>query len=368
MISFIKNYLRNSLGIPGGDVDIIIVSGGVSVRSKLVCLCWTGGSAEPDFVVKFARYPKYNYRVEVEYEALRQLQTYWPHGSEYIPRPLGTTSIEGLQVTVETSTRGRMLRAYLREHAFDYHDELKKFEPFSVWLAELHSLSSKPVSSQELEMLIFEPLKAATDELALSNVEQAALGLLAEKAVELCEQLPLPVVFNHNDSGTTNIMVDEVGRFTGLIDWESGGYGLPCSDLIYFLGRYAYETRDLGREGQLRGYREMFFHPKGHEPGVFGSGVAQAWLADYCRRLGIEPDWIPVLFVLCWLMHARNERNHVLGLLSEGQVLMGKPGGITQARSEGEETQQGHFRSLLRIYLENLADFEAGAGLDQTSG
>jgi hypothetical protein len=271
-----------------------------------------------------------------------------------------------MQVTVETSTRGRMLRAYLRENTSAYHEELMNLESFSAWLAELHFRSSKPASLVDLETLIFEPLRAAPDELMLSNVEKASLGRLAEKASSLCDLIPLSLVFNHNDNGTTNILVDEAGRLTGLIDWEVGGYGLPCTDLFYFLARYAYETRDLGRLGRLYGYREMFFRPTGSEPDAFSNGIASAWLVDYCRRVGVAPDWIPVLFGLSWLMHARNERNHVLGLLSDGQVIMGKPGGITQARGEGEETQQAHFRSLLRFYLENLDDFAAGPVLDQT--
>ncbi len=362
MIDLIKSYLRASLGSGERGIKLVVVNGGVSVRSKLVCLCWVGGAQEPGFVVKFPRYPMYNHRVQAEYEALQQLQPHLPPGANHASRPILTKSIEGLLVTVETATRGRMLRAYLSEHTGAYREELENLKPFSVWLGELHLRSSKPAHSEELEKWIFEPLRSAPNELGLSETERASLTWLREKAVELCERLSLPGVFNHNDPGTPNILVDKAGCFTGIIDWESGGYGLPATDLIYFLGRYAYETRDLGRCDQLRGYREMFFPPNGPKAGAFDSGLAREWLRDYCNQVGVALEWIPVLFALCWVMHARNERNHLLSLMSEGQMLMGKPGGVTHAGEE-EMANEGHFRSLLRFFLENLHDLDVGLDL-----
>jgi hypothetical protein len=126
------------------------------------------------------------------------------------------------------------------------------------------------------------------------------------------------------------------GKFRGVVDWESGGFGLPGTDLIYFLGSFAYLARSEGIQDQLRGFKEMFFE-SGTSSTARGSeispGTAQQWLEDYCRRLGISTRWLPVLFGLCWTMHARNEKQ--------------------QTASVSDPTP-GYFRSCLRFYLENM--------------
>lgn len=340
--------------LPEGRMRWAVINGGITIRSKLVCPCWTSGGEEPDFILKFARYPQYNSRLRSEQQALTELQKYLKPGAEMAPRPLLASEVDGLLVTVESGIPGRPLRAYLREHGRQYKQTLSRLRPFAVWMSDMHARCTAVAGPLELEELVFAPLEAAVAELGLAHEERQALSWLHALALELAQRHRLPIVFNQNDSDTTNVMTDRGGRFTGLIDWEFGEYGLPSTDLFYFLARFAYETRAAGTDDQLRGYRELYFYPARLDEEALEPDVAARWLNYYCRRVRLEPAWLPVMFGLTWVMHARNERARLIELKAEGQVMHGKPATVTVATADEATFQRGHFRSQLRHYLLNM--------------
>lgn len=326
-----------------GKWQWIVLNGGLSARSKLVCPCWQEGETQPSIVVKYPRSPLYNARLEAEYGALNRLQSYLPPGDTYTPRPRGELTVGGLLVTVESAVPGKPLSSYMRRHRSRYIQTLGAWEPFAVWLAALHRRTARNATRADLHAALFAPLEAAGRELQLSAAEKEPLATLHASAVRLSEQHPLPLVFNHNDAGPPNLMATRHGRFCGIIDWEAGGFGLPATDLIYFLGRYAYLARSEETSDKLRGFREMFF---GERERVGGGhvglhpGIARRWLLFYCKRVGVAPAWLPVLFAACWVMHARNEQAQ----LTEKMAEIDAPDAV---RAEG------YFRIQMRFYLEN---------------
>ncbi|MGA7730441.1 MAG: aminoglycoside phosphotransferase family protein [Chloroflexia bacterium] len=331
----------------------VVVNGGISIRSKLVCLVWVDGPL-PSFVVKFPRYPAYNGRLTTEYRALEQMQLYLPGRESMVPRPLLEFQMEGLTVTVETALTGKLLRSHLREHPGRHPATLRDLSEFTNWLTSTHVLSSRNATPSEFDSLVLDPFKAAQEELGLSGLETSRIRELYAQAQALSGHNSLSLVFNHNDPGTTNVLVNKRGRFAALIDWESGAWGLPVSDLVYFLARFGFETRGVGTEDPMRGFRELFFENNTASAGVLGYSLPREWLASYCQRLGVSLEWLSVLFCLTWIMHARNERNHLLGLQAEGQILHGKPAKAEITNVSSKTLQSAHFRSQLRYYLENL--------------
>lgn len=325
----------------------IVLNGGLSARSKLVCPCWREGETQPSIVVKYPRSPLYNARLEAEYGALNRLQSYLPPGDTYTPKPFGELTVGGLRVTVETAVAGKPLSSYMRRHKGRYIQTLTAWKPIAAWLATLHRRSARNATRADLDAALFAPLEAAGRELQLSTAEKESLATLQRAAVQLSEQYPLPLVFNHNDAGPPNLMATQHGRFCGIIDWEAGEFGLPATDLIYFLGRYAYlarseETRH-GTSDRLRGFREMFFGGRarigvGHAG--LHPGTARRWLLFYCRRVGVAPAWLPVLFAACWVMHARNEQAQLTEKLAGLDAL-------------DAASVEGYFRMQLRFFLEN---------------
>src|SRR5215210_4672747 len=119
MIGRVEAFLSENwrvLGLDSPDtrgVRLAIINGGVSVRSKLVCLCWKPGAETPSLVIKVSRYPRYNSRLEVEFATLQRLREYLPEDDDHAPKPVASVEMDGLRVTVETAAHGRMLRAYL---------------------------------------------------------------------------------------------------------------------------------------------------------------------------------------------------------------------------------------------------------------
>lgn len=320
-----------------------------------MCPVWVDG-ALPNFIVKFPRYPEYNSRLTTEYRALEEIQRYAPIGRPAVPRPLMLFERDGLLFTIESSITGVLLRSYLREHPGNYLLVLGKLESFLTWHTSTHARSALPVGLEERRALVVDPLERASETISgLTAPEVQALARLSRHAERLAERETLPTVFNHHDPGTTNVLVDRQGSFVGLIDWESGARDLPLMDLIYFLSRFAYETRGTERGAdQLKGFREFFFGEDSKDPTALPPVIAGAWMARYCEALSLSLDWLPVLCALTWLQHAGNERQRLIELRAEGQIIHGKPSVAEVTDVSEEAVQKGHFRSHLRYYLENI--------------
>ncbi|MEO5952262.1 MAG: aminoglycoside phosphotransferase family protein [Chloroflexia bacterium] len=340
------------------QVRWLVINGGITVRSKLVCFVWVEGGL-PGFVVKFPRFREYNECLAAEYRTLQKVQQYVPRvprSQPMVPRPLMVTEADGLLVTFESSLEGILLRSYLREHPHRVLTVLGKLDPFVTWLASMHLQSARPMSLDKMFTLVLEPLTRASEIVSgVTPLEARTLDRLCTYARILAEREILLTVFNHHDLGTTNLLVGRQGNFAGLIDWESGALDLPLMDLIYFMARFAYDTRGSGPGAdQLRGFREFFFGERSTSAAALPSFVARGWLAGYCEMLGLSVKWMPVLFAHTWLLHARNEHRRILELRDEGYILHGKPA-VSEALDVSQDAaQKGHFRSQLRYYLENM--------------
>jgi aminoglycoside phosphotransferase (APT) family kinase protein len=334
----------------------LVMNGGIGAESKLGCLMWAENGSQPNFVVKFARYPIYNGRLEDEYLALQTMQRLTPGG--LVPTPLLAFHLNDLFVTVETALPGRLLRLYLREHPHRHRQTLRGFEPLVRWLMELHRHSARPAADAEMRAFVLEPLEASVKELGdFSTQEVNSVDRLYSLAKELLIRRPLPIVFNHSDLTATNLLVGEDGALSGIIDWEFAAPGLPLLDLFYFLASYGYEARGTTGGLPLRGFRELSFLPASTARGALPIAYTQRWLDAYCRVLRVDPEWLPILFGLTWLLHARNERRRFLMLRGQGQA-----SGDNGTSNCGNAGEQAHFRSHLRYFLENM-DSSLVAGL-----
>lgn len=372
MLGRIESFLRKqwplfSLGDPlrRGGLRLAVVSGGMGVHNKMICPCWLGNAVLPLLIVKFPRYPQYNYRLQAEYQALERVQTYLCEqvDAARVPRPLAYTLVDGLCVTVETAWRGRSLLAHLREHGEHYSAQLEKLALFAAWLANLHARSATPATPQQMQELVLAPLRGASEEFNLSAQERIVLEGLCNEATVLMESSPPPIVFNHNDLNMVNVLVDEHGDFASVIDWDAGGFGLPATDLFYFLMRFNYEASPEHSKDPLKSYQELFFQdsPVPVQPTLSAQSsvlTPRLWLRDYCRTTGLDPRWLPVLFPLGWIMHARNEK-YLLGLHAQGQMLYGISAQVTPDAVDDDMSERGRFRARLCFYLNNLDVFIA---------
>lgn len=335
MLNRLDNFILESwptFGLgerPAGGLRWLLINGGISVQSKLVALGWQADERWPCLVAKFARYPRYNARLQTEYAALTTLQTFLPDKLPHVPRPLALTELDGLTLTVETALVGKPLRAYLQGQPKHGWPEAGLTD-FVGWLGRMQAKSATVADLSQLEAFVFEPIKAARTELDLSEAEAVGLTRLEALADRLSKTEPLPLVFNHNDLGPHNVLVDEAGRYAGLIDWESGAVGLPGSDLVYFFRLWE------------------------REQGLSRAELETSSLKKYHQTLGMSAEWLPITTGLGWVWHARNERQHLLTLAAEGQVLHGKPAAVRAVRTDRQTLQAGFFRSQLGTFLANF--------------
>jgi aminoglycoside phosphotransferase (APT) family kinase protein len=356
---------RQALGVAlppeGVRLRWLVVNASTAPSARLVCLCWVGTAPEPAAAAKFARHPRFNARVEREYRALERLSAYAGSGPARVPRPVGTALVGRRLVAVETGLHGRPLRTLLHERRGECGAILQRWEPLLEWVIELGARSRRPATNSDYEEMVFAPLDRAGGELGLDEVEQSALLRLRERAGRLASEQSLPIVFAHRDLGTPNVLAGSRGEFAGVVDWEDGGPGLPASDLFFFLGRFAYETRGAGTADELRGFREIYFgEGAGTRSGALAPATARRWLERYCEGVGLDRRWLPVIFALTWIAAAQDERRQLAeraqhNPVREAQSQIGRPA-----------IQPDHFLQHLRTFLRRTGGFATAVGLESS--
>lgn len=116
----------------------------------------------------------------------------------------------------------------------------------------------------------------------------------------------LPAVCEHRDCSPWNIVLAARDR-PALLDWESAEpHGVPGLDLVYFLANAAFVLEKALEAGTTRAsYRRLL------DPLTPYGAVAAAETARYCEALGLEPDLLPALRRLCWMVHCRSDHEHL---------------------------------------------------------
>jgi hypothetical protein len=344
----LRNRQALEVALPPGGVRLrwLMVNAGTAPSARLVCLCWVGSAHQPAAAAKFARHPRFNARVEREYRALENLSAYAGPGPARVPRPVGTALVGRRLVAVETALHGRPLRILLHERRGECGALLDRWEPLLEWVTGLGARSRRPATNSDYEEMVFAPLEQAGEEQGLDEAEQSVLLRLRERAARLASEQPLPTVFAHRDLGTPNVLAGSRGEFAGVVDWEDGGPGLPASDLFFFLGRFAYETRGAGTADELRGFREIYF----------GEGAGTRTCA-YCEGVGLDRRWLPVIFVLTWIAAAQDERRQLAERAEHNPAREAHP------QISRPTIQPDHFLQHLRTFLRRTGEFASAMGL-----
>jgi hypothetical protein len=249
------------------------------VTNKLVALAFAGDEPVPRLAVKLPRVPEAQAPLHREATVLRELSA---EGLQGIPRVLAEHDLAGHIAVSETVVAGRPLAEVLGPTTFP---------PLAARVTSLLAdlATNRPRLRAEWWTWIAEP---SLD--ALANGERA-LALQALR--DLGE---LPEVPEHRDCSPWNVIVQADGALA-LVDWESAEpAGLPGLDLVYFLSFASFfvdRTIDTGRE--LASYAAML------DPRTLTGRVYRQSTDEYARRVGVTPDQVERLRLLCWLVHAR---------------------------------------------------------------
>lgn len=311
-------YLRSVVQKAGINIDHYrwgLVARGRYNSRKVLFFLFDRTSRVPEYIVKMTRNPTFNPRLENEYRALSILREKGIGDRETLPQAVFLGHHGGLAIVGETVIEG------------------VPFRRRTNWTADC------PYGRAAIDWLI--ELGAATVDSTTATPAQVAEGLkqLFTRFIEIYRLTPeqrafldnqialiarsreaFPLVFQHGDPGTWNVMATQSGRIA-FLDWEAAeSQGMPLWDLFYFLRSYCMgAARKQGIRDSLSGFERQFL---GESP--LSLSVLET-TRRYCQRTNLPPKLVEPLFYTCWLHRAlkqatslspaRLEKGHYVNLL-----------------------------------------------------
>jgi Phosphotransferase enzyme family len=288
---------------PGGDrregeegLHWLLLTGGRRSINKVVGLVFADSAPEPQLAVKFAR-------SESEEEPLRREATVLQLLADTRPELRGVPRVEFLEhrsgrlALGETAVRGVPLLGRLNQDTF-----AQLAAQVTDWLAELAGAAQAQPRSAWWQRLVDEPLQA---------FEQTFAGIIgardATRARDIFSSLgDLPLVCEHRDCSPWNVLVDDSSDLA-VVDWESAEpSGLPALDLIYFLTYAAFFV-----DGALASGRTRESYAATLDAATFTGAIVARCERRYCELVGLEPELLRPLRLLCWLVHSRSDYRHL---------------------------------------------------------
>ena len=306
-------------------IDIIDHRWGLSARGKsnsrkVLFLLFNPVNGNPEFIVKLTRDKELNYRLVNEYRALNILAEMESGDRETVPQPvffgchgdlaiLGETMIEGVSFRRQTS----------------YAADCKLGQVAIDWLIELSATSAHLNRSNATYAI--EVLNKLLDRFANVYHPKPELYSFLFKQIESIGNITgeFPVVFQHGDPGTWNLLVTKKDG-VAFLDWEAAEpEGMPLWDLFYFMRSYAVgSARTLGIRKSLDGFAKQFIAESPLSPWIIEA------TQRYCDRTNLQEKLVEPLFYTCWMHRALKETT----------------------RLTPSNLDRGHYLSLLKLCIE----------------
>jgi hypothetical protein len=287
---------------PGGDPTAAVADGSLMLLTaghrsinKVVGLEFPNGSGKPRAAVKFARIAEAEPGLEREATVLARLGTE-RDGSEAFPRLRDRSLRSGRLAVAEDAIEGDPMLNRLTPLSF-----AEMSRRVTDLLLELAAERRDPEPGWR-GRLIAQPLDFFARTFG-PVLEERKLNAV-RRAVEGIGELPL--VCEHRDCSPWNIVLAARDRPT-LLDWESAEPdGLPGLDLVYFLANSAFVLDRALETGTTReSYARLL------DPTTPYGRVAAAELGRYGEALGLDPETLRRLRVLCWVIHCRSDHLHL---------------------------------------------------------
>ena len=287
---------------------------------KVLFFLFARDERAPQYVVKMTREPRFNARLENEYRALSSLENCGLAGHDTLPRVAFFGHHGGIAIVGQTAING------------------EPFRKRTTWTADcpyarsaIHWLANLGASTADACATPVSQMAEALDSLLCRFVHiyrptrhyHHFLRRQIERITD--NRLPMPVVFQHGDPGTWNVMAANCGNAV-FLDWEAAEQqGMPLWDLFYFIRSYCVSAaRQRGVRDSLQGFSQNFL---GESP--LSALVVQA-TAEYCERCRLPADLVEPLFYTCWMHRALKEAN----------------------RLDPANLATGHYVSLLRLCID----------------
>ncbi|MEK7730207.1 MAG: phosphotransferase [candidate division KSB1 bacterium] len=285
--------------------------------NKTIFYAFKPRAAKPEIVIKMTRASEFNARLENEYRVLALLEQQRHVARETFPQPLFFGRHAGLVVVGQKAVHGEPFRS---RTLGTVHCPVAK--QALAWITQLATSSAKKDAAAQardgLEML----LQRFAANYPFAQREAEFLSNQIKTLAGSAQTFPL--VFQHGDPGTWNMLVSPEGKLI-VIDWEAGEpHGVPLWDMFYFMRSFGnWCARRAGIRDTLQAFTKNFIEPS--EVGALLIETVEA----YCKALGLERRLVGPLFYTCWMHRALKE----------------------STRLTGAELQHGHYFNLLKLCI-----------------
>lgn len=284
--------LDGAIGMDDAELDVLLmVQGG----DRVVALPFESASVNPCAAVKVPRAVELNGRTGNDQRILARLQAQLPVTlASSIPRPLGTSSIDGVTVTTESVLPGTTLLRRDGSVGLSMRAKIDDLARAANWLADIHVATRTHDAISPVE-LIDRAVDRFRERLGIQGEEPRLLGR-ARAFANTIANTRIPVVLQHRDFNPWNVLRD--GDVIGVVDWEGAREGPALIDLIHFTTNWFDAVRGVTRESAKRDhYAALFFAVRTNAAGAAARDAIRAYL----RRMGMSTDVFPVMLVVAWL-------------------------------------------------------------------
>jgi aminoglycoside phosphotransferase len=245
-------------------------------------------SCEPTLVVKLSRNRDWGGFLAWEAASLRAVHRARPGGFDSVPRLVCHDVHGGEHMLVQTALPGRVMRPSAAVRDFDGCRDLGL-----QWLHAFHrdTLTTEAWDEEAFTRLVDLPLRQLQSLLQF-DVRAAHHLARTREAAEVLRALPLPLVFEHGDFGSPNLILTGP-RQLGVIDWElAQPFGLPVVDVFFFLAFLSCARRHATTpEACALAFREAF---------VGRHAWAARFVLWYAESLGVPIEALSPLMMVCW--------------------------------------------------------------------
>lgn len=308
-------YLREIASEQGVDIEDfrwgLSARGKYSSRKVLIYL-FKKTSQTPEYIVKLTRDCSLNYRLENECRALSSL---WKKGvgdEESLPRVVFSGHHANLALVGETVVRGVPFRK---------RTEANRDCPYASaaidWLIDLsaQTVDYSSVTAAEASQKLMNLYGQLNNIYHLTKAERIFLEKQIYSIGDAQDQFPL--VFQHGDPGTWNLIVTNSGK-VAFLDWEAAEFkGMGLWDLFYFLRSFCtWSARTHGIRDSLDAVDQNLFAAGNLSELVLGA------VENYINRTSFPVSLIEPMFYTCWMHRALKQATRLKpGKLGTGHYI-----------------------------------------------
>jgi len=285
-----------------GGVDLTTYRFGLSASglynsNKVIFYLSEGSKEKPDIVVKMTRAGEFNFRLANEAAVLTRLRQKDFIEAESYPELLFFDIYRGQAVLAQKVIPGEPFRR--RTH-------LTADCPFAqraiAWILQLGKASANTSAATSRQVAAgLEKLLTSFEKIYKPSEDERGFLKMQFDRIR-SSRSAFPLVFQHGDTGTWNLLVRPNGR-VAFIDWENGEpNGMPLWDLFYFLRAFGtWISRQRGDRDREASFQKNFLATS-----PLSDLLAEA-TEEYCTGVGLATALVEPLFYTCWVHWALRE-------------------------------------------------------------